>query len=203
MGEPLYKSRRRSSLSVSRISRRTIVLLSFITATVVANAFAVPVAENYYQFYPSLAHIQLSLTDLQLKNITQYLEVKGSFTVMNPTDYKGFILTIFRGSYELDKDNITVSRGANLPGPPGFVTRPLDKNVPIDVVVPFNATSTAVKNIQVLFIIELVLSTFLDGFGPVIITYACQGTGGPGTCYLATISANGSFPGVGGKGGGV
>jgi len=190
-------------MSVSRISRRTIVLISFITATVVANAFAVPVAENYYKFYPSLAHIQLSLTDLQLNNITQYIEVKGSFTVMNPTDYKGFILTIFRGSYEIDKDNITISRGANLPSPPGFITRALDKNVPIAVVMPFNATATGVKNIQVLFVIDLVLSTFLDGFGPVIVTYVCQGTGGPGNCYLATISAQGSFPGVGGRGGGV
>lgn len=203
MGDLPPQSPRRSSVSVSRISKRTIVLISFITATFVANAFAVPVAENYYKFYPSLAQIQLSLTDLQLTNITQYIEVKGFFTVMNPTDYKGFILTIFRGSYEIDKDNITISRGASLPSPPGFITQPLNKNIPISLVESFNATNTAIKNIQVLFLIDLVLSTFLDGFGPIIVTYLCQGTGGPGNCYLATISAQGSFTGVGGRGGGV
>jgi hypothetical protein len=191
-------------VQVSKISRRTIALIGFIIATVLASAFAAPVAANYYQFYPSLARIQLRMTDLQLKNITQYTEVKGFFTVLNPTDYKGFALTIFRGTYEIDSNNITLSPAQNLPSPPGFVTQPLTKNVPLTVVLPFNATNAGVKNIQVLFVIELVLSTFLDKYGPVSITYVCQGTGGPGNCFLATISAQGFSPGQGGgRGGGV
>lgn len=190
-------------MPVSKISRRTVVFVGFIIGTAVASGFAVPVAANYYQFYPSLARIQLSLTDLQLKNITQYTEVTGFFTVMNPTDYKGFILTLFRGTYEIDKDNITLSRAVALP-PPKFITQPLNKNVQIAVVVPFNATNTGAANIQVLFVIDLVLSTFLDGFGPVTVTYACQGTGGPGNCFLAAVSVQGTFYGQGGgRGGGV
>jgi hypothetical protein len=188
---------------VSRIPRRTSVLIAFIIGTVVASGFATPVTANYYQFYTSLAHIQLSLIDLQLRNITQYVEVKGFFTVMNPTDYKGFTLTIFRGTYEIDKDNITISASQSLP-PPAFITTPLTKNVPVTVVVPFNSTNTGLKNIQVVFVIELVLSTFLDPFGPVIGTYSCQGTGGPGTCFLVAASVRGFSPGQGGGGhGGV
>jgi len=191
-------------VQVSKISRRTIVFVGFIIGTVVASGFAVPAAANYYRFYPSLARLQLNLNDLQLKNITEYLEVTSNFTIVNPTDYKGFVLTIFRGTYEIDENNITIGPSTPLPSPKGFATQPLNKNVPINVVDTFNATNVGVSSVQVAFVIDLVLSTFLDGFGPIIVTYICQGSGGVGSCYLALISAQGSVTGPGGgRGGGV
>lgn len=188
----------------------TLVLL-FTSAGTGANAALGTI--NYFQFFPALQQLQVSLTDLQWSSTSLSLNITVGFSTVNPTDYNGISLNVLRSFLEIVlNDNDTIIQSV----PQNSLKGPLTRNTPLSTSTSFVGTTTTPQRVAAaiasgadiifVFYVDLILNTFLDRAASTIVSYTCQSRTGPGTCVQTLIQINPSrdftSTGVGGGGGG-
>jgi len=187
-----------------RVSKRTALALVLAVITMTSSVLAVPTTTNYFQFFNSLAQIQLNITSFHYRTITNPSEAIAniSFTILNPTEYRGITMQLFEPIVIVLASNQTVTSPLGLSL--AQQRSPLDpgKNVPFAF--PFNSTwSQSWQNTEFVFTIQLGLSTFLDQAASIVATYQCVSNGTPVACEQAAVSIQGTASPGGGRAGGV
>jgi len=194
-------------MSLNKRDLLTVLLVTIAVSSVVIGGAS---TANYFQFYSSLQQLQLNLVSLQWETNGTAIDALANFTIVNPTGYVGLNLKLFQGIFDIRgiNSNVSVPFGA-LPlaeaqGPlgPGFariVTIPIDAGGRQGL--QANELLQNGDQIEFVFSIDLVLSTFLDKASGVSAAYECTGTSGPGTCEQLSVAVLTSSEGGGGGGG--
>jgi hypothetical protein len=172
--------------------------------TVSSSALDVQSTINYFQFFNSLAQLQLNITSFHYRTITSpALAIANiSFAIYNPTEYRGITLQLFEPTIVITASNQTVTNplGLSLVQP----RSPLDPGKNIPFAFPFNSTwNQSWRNTEFVFTIQMSLSTFLDQAASIGATYVCVSNGTPTRCEQVAVSIQGTGGGGGGRHGGV
>jgi hypothetical protein len=191
-------------LTRARISKRGALALVLVVITGTSSALAVPSTANYFQFYNSLAQLQLNITSFHYRTITNpALAIANiSFTIYNPTRYRGITMQLFEPLIVITASNqsVTSPLGLSLVQPRSSLDP--GKNVPFAF--PFNSTwNQSWRNTEFVFTIQIGLSTFLDQAASIVATYICVSNGTPTPCDQVAVGIQGTGGGGGGRGGGV
>jgi hypothetical protein len=193
-------------LIIRKVSARTALAIVLLIITLITSSITAVNTANYSQFYKALAGIRLDLTSLLFKPVTDsYGATKAvaniTFTINNPTSYKGIILTGVVPIFVVNASGL-VTRPTGLTTI--FESEPLLSNRIFAISFPFNSTwDRTWQNPQFVFTMTLLLSTFLDKVATFFTTFQCQSGGGPGICEQLAVSILGKGGFGGGGGGGV
>ena len=176
----------------------TVLVLIAVTSSTVA-AFS---TANYFQFYTALGQLQLNLKSLAYKTVGNLAEANITFTLDNPTEYRGISMLLFEPNFVVNASGETVTRPLGL-----SIVQEISKLDPgkiVRVAFPFNSTwNQSWQNAQFVFTVNINLSTFLDQAASISTTYLCVSGGSPSTCeqVAVRIQGTGGFHGGGGGGG--
>jgi hypothetical protein len=187
-------------LTHKKLSRRAALAIALTVITLVSSAVATMDTANYFRFFDALARVQLNLTSLQYTPRSYFAEANITFTIQNPTGYRGLAMQFFEPSFVVNATGATViSQGVVIQQQ----TRSLEPDKKVTVAFPFNSTwNQSWSKPQFVFTINIGLSTFLDQAATVSSIYLCQSRGGPGTCEQLAVGIEGTGPfGRGGGGG--
>ena len=195
-------------------NRRDTAVVIFVLVAASSLVVAAFGTVNYLRFYPALQSLRLQLADLTYTSQPDLLNGTATFTILNPTPYEGLAVRIFEGVF-----NITLNRNTTLVlGSVGYVSysSPIPPGVIGTIRVPFRPPGFAASSVydtlasggevRFDFVIDLILSTFLDKVSGVSVTYICEATQGQGTCeqaYVQLLVRPAQGLGGGGGGGGV
>src|SRR6266849_6518207 len=84
---------------------RDALVLVLLIGTAAGSIYTGLATSNYYQFYPALTKLKLSLVDLQWKTVNNTglysLNGTATFTLVNPTSYNGLMLHVFQPSLDV------------------------------------------------------------------------------------------------------
>lgn len=184
-----------------------------LTLTALATgAYGTTATANYYQFYSSLQAVRVNLTSLHYVADNRSLNGTVTFTLANPSNYKGLGLGTFKMDWEIDGMNGTVKLPQGVPNLPLGMPKTLDPTQPFTIILQGGGDAprqvflirSIGKDVEFIFHVDLVLSSFLDSVATAVTSYNCMSQEGPGTCQHVGIEI---FPqtrsGGGGGGGGV
>ena len=174
-------------------------------------AYGVTAAANYYQFYSSLQAIHVSLTSFHWVADNRSLNGTVTFVLASPSNYRGLGLGTFKMDWEIDGMNGTVRIPQGVPTLPLRMPKTLDPSQPITIILqgggdaPQQVTliRSIGRNVDFIFHVDLVLSSFLDSVATAVTSYNCVSQEGPGTCQQVGIEIFPQTRSGGGGGGGV
>jgi len=199
-------------LDFGKMTRRDRLTLFFLLLTITASVFTAVGTLNYMQFYPALLKLQLNLTNLEWATSTDQLEARAIFVLTNPTSYSPLVMKAFEGEFDIQLNgNTTIPQGSF----PSARTLPLQPGVLNTITISFEGTAEAARQVataqatgeevKFLFIIDIVLSTFLDKMTGISLSYVCEASRGPGSCkqeaFVFSIWPDQASAGGGGGGG--
>lgn len=200
----------------TKTDRRDQLTIAFAAVTLILLVVAAVGTTNYYRFYPAITQLHVKMASLQTTrfnntNGVYALAIKVIFTVENPIDYNGLLARNFESTLDIigmsQTANTTVNEGSL---PYIATTGPLSKGNIVSVAFPaYNATGNAVAlanqpgtQLQFVFHLNFVLSSFLNKVSTLIANYQCSSTGSATPCLQAGITfQNSGGPSVGGGGG--
>jgi hypothetical protein len=186
-------------LTLKKISKRTALAILLAAITIVASAVAAQDTANYFAFYNALARVKLDIASFSYTPVSYYATVDVSFTIKNPTSYRGLALQFFEPRFMVNASGTTTpSQALIIPQQ----TKSLDPGQVVKITFPFNSTwNQSWTNPQYIFTIDLSLSTFLDPAAAISAIYLCQTSGSPGTCDQLTVGIEALGPSASGGGG--
>ena len=173
--------------------------VGFLIVTVAAASFATYTTLNYFQFYPALTGLHLSIIQLTAIPQGSAMNTTVIFKLENPTDYRGLVVNYFNPVYSIVSGSAVVFATTALDSP--IFASYLAPKTPQNVTLQFNSQNPGNRSYQFQFSIDLVLSTFMDQSASFIASYDCISPPSPVPCTQTTLTPRSNL-GLGGGGGG-
>src|SRR5213593_4524975 len=168
-------------IAARKISRRGLAMVILILTALGTGAYAATATANYYQFYSSLQSVRVNLTALHWVADNRSLNGTVTFTLANPSNYKGLGLGTFKMDWEIDGMNRTIKIPQGVPSLPLNMPKTLDPSQPFTIILQGGGNApqqvTLIRSIgrdvEFVFHVDLVLSSFLDSVATAVTSYNC------------------------------
>jgi len=198
-------------MRLQEVEGRDILTLAFMITTVVFAGVAVPYTYSYYQFYPAIKQLGLTISSFDFNPTNTSLNAVVVFNITSPSSYSGLTLTYLTAADDIKvPGNVTILQGLIPYQPPAKALTP-GSHVIIPIpfigegygpyrVTQFLKTNTTKPQITFEYAVSLFLSSFLDTYAEIILTYSCTATVNSGNCVSAGILLNLKGPSASGGG---
>jgi hypothetical protein len=203
-------------LATAGIGGRDAITILLVITTIFSSTVAGVYTYNYYQFYPALQKLQLSIPALEFYPTNNSLNGWAIFSLKNPTGYTGLGLTDMQTFYDIETPfGSSIPQGLIGVQPPRETlspgtTRTFNVSLPGSGDGPYLVTQmvrqgTPVSQFAFNFTAKVYLSSFMDTYATFIIAYTCHSPVGGGTCTEAgeSLFTTGPSTTPGGGGGGL
>jgi len=198
-------------VKLQEVEGRDILTIALIITTVVSAGVAIPYTYDYYQFYPAVKQLGLTISSFDFNPTNTSLNAIVVFNITSPSSYSGLAVTYLTATDDIRAPgNVTIPQGLIPYSPP---RRDLTPGTHVIFAIPFIGegygpyrvtqflkTNSTKPQFIFEYAVSLFLSSFLDTYAEVILAYSCSATVNSGSCTSAGIFLNLKGPSSSGGG---